>query len=154
MIRWHGLHNEYFHFQIVGYEFPQVTEGYDANWLMITMEAANEQGTWTRRCACLLTWEVTWLIHWLEQVVNGEAEPILSVSEVDLTFHSISISQGKLHPAQGLAPPSKSRSAKAMNATASAPVNNRFSTTIGSASSLRSAEPPGCSTARTGAAGS
>lgn len=95
MIRWHGLHNEYFHFQIVGYEFPQATEDYDANWLIITTEAANEQGTWTRRCACLLTWEVAWLIHWLEQVVIGEAEPIFSVLEVDLILHSIGLSQGK-----------------------------------------------------------
>jgi hypothetical protein len=88
MLIWTGVHGEVFKFQIIGYQFPSIVEGYDANWLIAEVEGANELGTWSKRDPSLLTWEVAWFSRWLRNVVKGNAyDDALAVYEQTLEFH-------------------------------------------------------------------
>jgi hypothetical protein len=80
---WEGLYRQYFRFSIEGYQFPDITDGYDANWLVLSVEAKNKQGTWKRTSPCILTWEVAWYAKWLKNVTWGNCESELSVLEGD-----------------------------------------------------------------------
>lgn len=56
-----------FELQIIGYQFPEITDGdYDANWMIIQVHVTNRDGTWTARDASMLTWEVSTLARWLK----------------------------------------------------------------------------------------
>lgn len=89
MITWHGRHGDFVRLQLLGYEYPGLTEDYDANWLRVGLEAVNEQGHWTRECSCLLTWEVHWLSQWLDKAPQGLVDPVLGLLEPDLSFRYI-----------------------------------------------------------------
>ena len=56
-----GIHGERVEVTVRGYQFPDVLDGYDANWLTIDGSFRNELGEWTRSASCLLTWELHWL---------------------------------------------------------------------------------------------
>src|SRR5262245_43472807 len=57
---------------ISGYQYPELsTASYDSNWLMIRIDAANSQGTWSATDPCLLTYEVTRLADWLDAIAAG-----------------------------------------------------------------------------------
>ena len=60
---------------IVGYESPDVEDDrYDANWLVVRVEARDGETTWSAEDPALLTWEVEALARWLEQVARGRFE--------------------------------------------------------------------------------
>jgi hypothetical protein len=84
MPRWEGLHGQRFAFSIEGYQYPEILDGHDANWVFLEVEAENEQGSWERRCACMLTWEIAWFAKWLKNVVLGRTDESLRVLEGDL----------------------------------------------------------------------
>lgn len=67
---------------IQGYEFPSHTpthasghteEDYDANWLLIRLFIDSPALQWQVVDPALLTWEVSELIEWLEQIAQGQA---------------------------------------------------------------------------------
>jgi hypothetical protein len=91
---WKGIHGEYFQFSIEGYQFPEIVDDYDANWLFLDVDVQNEQGTWQRRSACILSWEVAWFARWLKNVTFGNCENELSVLEGDFQLVYISKAQG------------------------------------------------------------
>lgn len=66
-------HNNEVALRILGYEFPQATEDYDANWLNIEFTIRTPDYQWQICNPCLLTWEVLGLIAWLRKVVNYKA---------------------------------------------------------------------------------
>jgi hypothetical protein len=73
---------------IGGYEFPATKEDkYDANWLLIDMEAAIGGRLWRTRHPCLLTWEVAGLADWLDAIGDGvEWSAQLGFTEPNLCF--------------------------------------------------------------------
>lgn len=86
-VSWHGLHGEAFTFSIPGYEFPEITEGHDANRLKVRVDARNEEGSWSKEVACMLSYEVEWLHRWLEYVPDGMMQySDFGVLEMDLSF--------------------------------------------------------------------
>lgn len=92
---WRGLNGEYFRFSLGGYQFPDICDDYDANWLFLNIEAKNEQGVWKQRCPCILTWEVAWYAKWLKNVTWGNCyDQELSVLEGDFELIYIAEAQG------------------------------------------------------------
>jgi hypothetical protein len=51
-----------------GYQYPNTTSGYDANWLMIRIEADTASGRWAKSDACMLTSDVLTLRRWFSDV--------------------------------------------------------------------------------------
>lgn len=62
-----------FTLELVGYEFPDGNNYYDANWLMVAGSVRCQAGYWQFRDPCLLTSEVEELIQFLAAVATGEA---------------------------------------------------------------------------------
>jgi hypothetical protein len=55
-----------------GYEFPEETEDpWDANWLVVEVQAETAGGAWTATDPALLTREVRHLARWLDQLAAG-----------------------------------------------------------------------------------
>jgi hypothetical protein len=59
-------------FSISGYEFPDATEGYDANWLVLNIDAVAGSERWQAEAACLLTWDVVLIRHWFRTIAEGK----------------------------------------------------------------------------------
>jgi hypothetical protein len=76
---------------VLGYQYPDAErEGYDANWLLIHIDAAGPHGTWTASDPALLTYEAERLADWLEQVQAGKEQvPALSFLEPVLLFRLV-----------------------------------------------------------------
>ena len=70
-IVWKGANNHLFELDILDYQFPEITEEHDANWIILDVKATNELGTWHRQCACTFTWEIKYFSRWLEMVTQG-----------------------------------------------------------------------------------
>ena len=64
--------NEAIVLQIVGYQFPEVSEDYDANWLNISFEIRTPEFQWQICNPCLLTWDVLRLVSWLRKAVTRD----------------------------------------------------------------------------------
>ena len=60
--------------KILGYQFPDIYDGYDANWLNVAISTSNELGKTSITSACLLTWEIKWLELWTQSVVADVAK--------------------------------------------------------------------------------
>lgn len=80
-------HNS-FSFEITGYQFPQITEGYDANWLIIGFNVSTRQYQWQISNSCLLTWDVICLMNWLRKIAHDEPLPYEEFTglEIDLSI--------------------------------------------------------------------
>lgn len=95
MLQWKGFHGNYVHLAIEGYSLPNASDGYDANWLKMAIEAQNEQGVWKKTCSCILSWEVMWYARWIENVVVGNCENNeLTVLEHDFGLVYLTKAQG------------------------------------------------------------
>src|SRR5260221_11411243 len=61
--------------EVVGYEFPDIADAvgsdFDANWLMIRMNAAHGERQWSVTNAMLDTFELHNLIQWLRVIADG-----------------------------------------------------------------------------------
>jgi hypothetical protein len=81
----------FFHLELLGYKYPDAEgEPYDANWLLVRVDAAGPQGAWSVTDPCLLTYEATRLADWLESLAKGtRAAPALSFLEPSLLFRQV-----------------------------------------------------------------
>jgi hypothetical protein len=81
----------FFHLELLGYKYPDAEgEPYDANWLLVRVDAVGPQGAWSVTDPCLLTYEATRLADWFTALANGErAAPALSFLEPGLLFRQI-----------------------------------------------------------------
>jgi hypothetical protein len=86
-----SVRGSYFRLVLLGYQYPDAEgEPYDANWLLIRVEAVGPQGAWCVADPCLLTYEVTRLAEWFEAIAkSGSYPPGLSFLEPALLFRLI-----------------------------------------------------------------
>ena len=76
----YGRNGEEFSLLVIDYEFPDIVDDeWDSNWLLIETKAKLEGKSWAVIDPCLLTWEVLWLVNWLEAISYGD----LSIDEVN-----------------------------------------------------------------------
>jgi hypothetical protein len=70
------------------YQFPQSIESEWDDWLQLLLEARTPEIRWRNSAPCMLTWELTGLADWFEQLLAGRqpprsrsfVEPLLSFS--------------------------------------------------------------------------
>ena len=72
--------------RIVDYQFPETTEGYDANWLNIEFSIHTLESQWQICNPCLLTWDVLRLIKWLRKAAHPEKLPYKEFSGLENDF--------------------------------------------------------------------
>lgn len=75
IISWTGDGPTKFDLAIVGYQFPKTKTGYDANWLVIAIEASNARTSWKANDPALLTWELQSLQTWCKEIAAGRITP-------------------------------------------------------------------------------
>jgi hypothetical protein len=93
MIKWSGRSGDSISVNIRGYEFPEIREGYDANWLHVDVSARNWSGEWTASAPCVLAWDLLNLEFWLDDLEADEAETWMSL-EPELMVTSLGWSRG------------------------------------------------------------
>lgn len=72
---------------IAGYQFPQATEYWDANWLMVSGTLTHPRGAWAFVDPCLTTSELDELASWLDRVARGTPDqPCIHFMEPCLEF--------------------------------------------------------------------
>lgn len=101
---------------VAGYEFSNVADVYDANWLVIRIGLHMLHGAWYWQVqdAGSLTWELEDCIHWLEKLSRGETvtQESCGFSEPDISFDTIRNEQGgviglTMHLMDEFQPPTK-----------------------------------------------
>lgn len=90
--------NTEFELEIAGYQFPHLkNEPYDSDWLNITICVKHSSGSWTKTDPSLLTYEVEWLIEWLEAIAEGQAvESDICFTEPNLRFQLLDENEKKV----------------------------------------------------------
>jgi hypothetical protein len=96
--------------KIEGYQFPNLgTEPWDADWLNVNIHVIHPKRDWKATEPCLMTFELKWLIEWLEKISDEkEVEVHLNFTEPELEFEIIKENgEKKLRVvlSYGLAPP-------------------------------------------------
>src|SRR5688500_11054268 len=89
VLRWSGPHGELVELAVHRYQFPEIAEGYDANWLIVDLVMAVNGERFERSSPCLLTWELQWFARWLSAVTDGKAEVDLDTLEGDIGFQYV-----------------------------------------------------------------
>lgn len=81
----------YFRMQVLGYKYPDAEgEPYDANWLVIRVDAAGARGAWSVVDSCLLAHEIEYLADWFEAIRSGKQySPALTFLEPALLFRCL-----------------------------------------------------------------
>jgi hypothetical protein len=75
-----------------GYQFPEATDYWDGNWLMVAISANHPDGAWRTTDPSLLTFEVAELVTWLEAVADGrEVASHIRFIEPNLSFELVRI---------------------------------------------------------------
>lgn len=67
-----GIENQQVEIRVEGYEFPDIKNGYDGNWLEIFIDVKTKERKWQRTDPALLTWEVEYLIEWFETLAENK----------------------------------------------------------------------------------
>jgi hypothetical protein len=75
MMRLVGEDNIELELGIDGYQFPDASEHWDANWLLVRGRVAHPRGPWSFSDPCLTTSEVEQLAAWLDSIVAGRPSP-------------------------------------------------------------------------------
>jgi hypothetical protein len=83
---------------IKGYQFPHLAKDWnDGNWLNVNVQVKHPKGNWQKTDPCLETFELKWLIEWLEKIAeNGEVENHLYFIEPCLEFEFIKGEENKI----------------------------------------------------------
>lgn len=69
---------------ILQYEFPEDVSEYDANWLVVSFQLPTIEKPILS--ACLLTWELVWLIQWFRDALENDPETMESFLVLDCSF--------------------------------------------------------------------
>lgn len=83
-----GIHHQKAELTIINYQYPEVTKGWDGNWLYIQLKAENNLGSWKAADPALTTWEVQEAIEWFAALSKGKkpASENLTFTEPNLSF--------------------------------------------------------------------
>ena len=83
---------------VESYQFPNIPdEEYDSNWVVIRINLEGFGQPWTTSDPALMTWELTLLAEWLEQILTGaNAENEIAFIESSIRFQLIKKSDERL----------------------------------------------------------
>jgi hypothetical protein len=76
---------------ILGYQFPELKDAlYDSNFLKIQIDVVAPRGSWMATDHCLLTYEVSQIADWFDEIAAGNPAPTqLGFIEPMLNFYII-----------------------------------------------------------------
>ncbi|OAI41567.1 hypothetical protein AYO38_00610 [bacterium SCGC AG-212-C10] len=99
MARLDSRYGEWFSITALSYQFRDLSTlrfDYDANWLNIELQANFGRMKWSADAPCLLTWEVSGMVTWIEALAEGSLstadqwlaiEPCLSMEVGSVDSH-------------------------------------------------------------------
>lgn len=81
-----GINGEHMTVKLVGYQFPEISTGWDGNWVLADVRVNDPRGNWAFVDPCLTTWEVERLAQWIDDIAAGRdsehewtfTEPVLA----------------------------------------------------------------------------
>ena len=101
-----------FELRILNYQFPEIREDWDANWLTLGVRVQTAERSWSATDSCLLTWEAHELMSWLSGFTTAKQQDRgIDFLEPDLAFEAVAWSEHILDLAvrlgYGLLPPDR-----------------------------------------------
>lgn len=84
-----------FTMDFAAYQFPDETEYWDANWLMVAIAAKHPDGSWRTTDPSLLTFEGGELATWLDAFAGDGIPARIRFIEPNLSFEGVSQGGGK-----------------------------------------------------------
>lgn len=76
-----------FSIQASSYEFPDLSDYWDGNWLRVSLSVKHPRGGWHSTDPSLLTFEVSELARWFAAIASGESvSPRIDLIEPNLSF--------------------------------------------------------------------
>jgi len=70
-MRIHIKDRGFINFFILGYEFPEDRDDFDADWLVIGVEGEIDGERWDSASACMMVDDSEGMVEWLEKLVTG-----------------------------------------------------------------------------------
>ena len=111
LFHWRGAHGERLDLAVTGYQFPEIGEGYDANWLVVKATVSSPEASWTASSACVLAYDLLRLSYWFDDVDAGGSTYGWGSLEPDLMLDCLGSFHGKAAIAarlsHGLSDPSR-----------------------------------------------
>lgn len=96
MIIWTGQNGCNFSLAVIGYQYPEKTQGHDANWLLLNITLENEKDSRSRTVADALAWELPKFAEWLQQIIDGTCgEPEFFFNDQHIRIKCDTESSGK-----------------------------------------------------------
>lgn len=77
-----------FELNVLGYQFVEFDNYYDANWLNIQVKAADDVSEWQAQDSCLLSYELPELREWFSNILKTDGSEDLTIDfmERELAF--------------------------------------------------------------------
>jgi hypothetical protein len=94
------LKNEHSSFQleVIRYQYPDYSNEYDGNWLMIKVTATKDSLKWSITDPCLLAWEIQEIVEWFNALANNKKmeSSWVRFTEPNLWFNYVEIAEEKV----------------------------------------------------------
>jgi hypothetical protein len=95
-MRFECINNQFVELSILGYEFPQITDEGDSNWLLVHINVKSyekqrrkiKQRLWSKTDPAITTFELKWLIDWFNYISENKIEKYkrMDFTEPNMSF--------------------------------------------------------------------
>jgi hypothetical protein len=62
------INNQFVELSIQGYQFPEITDEWDSNWLLVRIDVKLNKRHWNKTDPAITTFELKWLIDWFKNI--------------------------------------------------------------------------------------
>ncbi|WP_222845677.1 WapI family immunity protein [Flavilitoribacter nigricans] len=86
-----GIDQQTVELSITNYEFPDINNHWDANWLLVYLKVQSKLGNWQTIDPSLTTWELQELIEWFLDLADDQKPELnpMEFTEPNLSFHHL-----------------------------------------------------------------
>ena len=97
-MKFHGTNDQTVEMKIAGYQYPQISDGDDGNWLNIYLNVRSGFGNWQVTDPSLTTADVSELANWFAELAIGEEPQYTSLAfmEPNISFKLMGMNYGML----------------------------------------------------------
>jgi hypothetical protein len=85
------INNQFVELSIAGYEFPEITDEWDSNWLFVHINVKSNENQWDKIHPAITTFELKWLIDWFKNISKNKIEKYkqMNFTEPNISFELI-----------------------------------------------------------------
>ena len=97
-MRFDCLNNQFVELSILGYEFSEITNEWDSNWLLMHINVKSDEKQWNKTYPAITTFELKWLIDWLKNISDNKIVKYkwINFTEPNISFELINNYNSKI----------------------------------------------------------